>query len=168
MIVCRLKIVSGGQTGADRGGLRAAMARGFETGGVAPAGWRSEDGKVPLDLRAGLVARGTYTSRTRENIEGADCTILFTRQGTWSPGSNLTERVAREIGHQLLLVELPDSAPNLVRIAHDIRAFLRMVARGKTSLVVNVSGSRESRCPGIEREVERVLLLAFIAVGGEA
>ena len=39
-----LKIVSGGQTGADRGGLEAAIHLGLDWGGWAPKGWRAEDG----------------------------------------------------------------------------------------------------------------------------
>jgi hypothetical protein len=32
------RLISGGQTGADQGGLRAARAAGIETGGWAPLG----------------------------------------------------------------------------------------------------------------------------------
>ena len=42
-----LKIVSGGQTGVDRGALQAAMDLGLDWGGWAPKGWRSEDGTIP-------------------------------------------------------------------------------------------------------------------------
>ena len=46
-----LKIVSGGQTGADRGGLLAAMDLGLDWGGWAPKGWRSEDCTIPSGYR---------------------------------------------------------------------------------------------------------------------
>jgi hypothetical protein len=41
------RVVTGGQTGADQGGLRAARAAGIATGGWAPQGWltESEDGR---------------------------------------------------------------------------------------------------------------------------
>ena len=41
------KIISGGQTGADRGGLEAAEALGIETGGTVPLGFWTTDGKCP-------------------------------------------------------------------------------------------------------------------------
>ena len=41
------KVVSGGQTGADQAGLRAARAAGIETGGWAPKGWETEEGPAP-------------------------------------------------------------------------------------------------------------------------
>ena len=42
-----IQIVSGGQTGADRGGLDAAVALGIEHRGWCPAGRRAEDGTIP-------------------------------------------------------------------------------------------------------------------------
>jgi hypothetical protein len=36
------KVISGGQTGADQAGRRAARAAGIPTGGWAPLGWKTE------------------------------------------------------------------------------------------------------------------------------
>ena len=41
------KIVSGGQTGADRAGVNAAMEMGIEYGGWFPKGRMAENGKIP-------------------------------------------------------------------------------------------------------------------------
>jgi len=41
------QVVSGGQTGADRAGLDAAMALGIPVGGWCPRGRRAEDGPIP-------------------------------------------------------------------------------------------------------------------------
>lgn len=41
------QIVSGGQTGVDRGALDAALGIGFPIGGWLPKGRRAEDGTVP-------------------------------------------------------------------------------------------------------------------------
>ena len=38
------KIISGGQTGADREALETARDLGIETGGFVPKGWLTEDG----------------------------------------------------------------------------------------------------------------------------
>jgi hypothetical protein len=41
------RIVSGGQTGVDRGALDAALAAKFPCGGWCPADRRAEDGPIP-------------------------------------------------------------------------------------------------------------------------
>ena len=46
MPVANVKIVSGGQTGVDRGALEAAMALGLDFGGWSPHGWIAEDGTI--------------------------------------------------------------------------------------------------------------------------
>ena len=46
------RIVSGGQTGADRGGLDAARAVGLPHGGWCPKGRQAEDGTIPLHYPA--------------------------------------------------------------------------------------------------------------------
>ena len=43
-----IKVVSGGQCGADLGGLLAAELLGIPTGGIAPNGFRTEKGKQPI------------------------------------------------------------------------------------------------------------------------
>jgi hypothetical protein len=42
-----VQVISGGQTGADQGGLRAARACGIPTSGWAPKGWMTEAGPAP-------------------------------------------------------------------------------------------------------------------------
>jgi hypothetical protein len=49
------RVISGGQTGADQGGLRAAQACGIPTGGWAPRGWLTEAGPAPWLADWGLV-----------------------------------------------------------------------------------------------------------------
>lgn len=78
------KIVSGGQTGADRAGLDAAKTLGLETGGYAPHNFVTECGPCPeLGTRYGLVAmarmseRAMYPIRSQKNVDIADATVVF-------------------------------------------------------------------------------------------
>ncbi|MBR1589054.1 MAG: hypothetical protein IJ658_12100 [Kiritimatiellae bacterium] len=43
VVATNVKIVSGGQTGVDRGALEAAMVLGLDFGGWAPHGWIAKD-----------------------------------------------------------------------------------------------------------------------------
>lgn len=79
-----IKIISGGQTGADRAGLDAAKACGIPTGGYAPKGWRvclenGKDGSDPSLAEFGLIELATrdYPPRTKKNVAESDGTIWF-------------------------------------------------------------------------------------------
>ncbi len=70
------KIISGGQTGADRAALDAGLERGFPVGGGCPEGRLAEDG--PIDSRYVLVkVEGGYIGRTRRNVQDSDGTVIF-------------------------------------------------------------------------------------------
>jgi hypothetical protein len=73
-----LKVISGGQTGADIAGLIAAKRCGLVTGGTAPSGFKTEFGPN-FDLRDvyGLIDKGSYKSRTIQNVKDSDSTIAF-------------------------------------------------------------------------------------------
>jgi hypothetical protein len=62
------KIVSGGQSGVDRGALDAALAAGFPCGGWCPADRCAEDGPIPARYPLNSLARGGYRERARQNV----------------------------------------------------------------------------------------------------
>ena len=71
------KVISGGQTGSDQGGLRAAYEHGIATGGWAPKGFKTSVGYEPrLGTLYGLVEhKFGYTARTYTNVKESDGTI---------------------------------------------------------------------------------------------
>src|SRR4051794_27751768 len=98
------RVVSGGQTGADQAGLRAARACGIPTGGWAPLGWQTEDGPAPWLADFGLVELpdGGYPERTRANVRDSTATIWFGDPG--SPGGRTTLRACHKLGMPVLEV----------------------------------------------------------------
>ena len=147
------RIVSGGQTGADRGGLDAAIDLGLEHGGFCPKGRRAEDGAVPARYRLVETASADYAVRTRKNVDASDATVVFTR-GAPTGGSALTAAYAKERGRPLLLVDLATTSAR--RAQSLVRRFL--VESGARTL--NVAGTRESGAPGIADEVRRIVRLS--------
>jgi hypothetical protein len=72
------KIVSGGQTGVDRGALDAALATGFPCGGWCPANRSAEDGPIPDRYPVTPLSSRGNRQRTRQNVLDSDGTaILF-------------------------------------------------------------------------------------------
>ena len=87
------KVISGGQTGIDLIGLTVAKKLNIQTGGVAPKGYRTEEG-FNLSLKEyGLTESKSsdYDVRTKENIISSDGTVLFGNLN--SPGTKLTLKI---------------------------------------------------------------------------
>lgn len=144
-------IISGGQTGADRGGLRAAIVCGLEHGGWCPKGRIAEDGRIPSMYRLTEDTTKDYRPRTRLNVRAADSTLIF-NYGKLRGGTLLTVNICEELEKHYLVVDL-DMGTN-ERIA--TRAVEHYFLAADPS-VVNVAGPRESKVPGVELEVERIL-----------
>src|ERR1700732_1716178 len=96
------KIISGGQTGADRAGLDFAIYAGLEHGGYVPRGRKAEDGRI--DARYNLVELSTssYPARTRRNIAEGDGTVIFSLERRLSGGTKLTCEHPLKLGKPVL------------------------------------------------------------------
>jgi len=149
------KVISGGQTGADRGGLDAAIACGLAYGGWVPKGSRAEDGRVPDRYRMREHHEWGYAGRTKKNVGDSDATLVFSSsRETAGPGTRLTLDYALRARMPCLFIELNRGREANVRAIH---SWLRRVR----PTVLNVAGSRESTCPGIEVRVRDILVEVF-------
>jgi hypothetical protein len=74
-----LKIISGGQSGADQGALYGARDAGIPTGGFAPYNFLTEKGNADwLATKFGIVDSNVgYKERTTTNVGAADITLWF-------------------------------------------------------------------------------------------
>jgi hypothetical protein len=86
------KIVSGGQTGADRAALDFALEQGIPHCGWCPKGRLAEDG--PIDARYQLTETSSksYLQRTERNVRDSDGTVIFAAKLTG--GSKRTAELA--------------------------------------------------------------------------
>ncbi len=147
-------IVSGGQTGADRGALDAAIELGLEHGGWCPRGRRAEDGLIPARYQLRETTATDYAARTERNVLDSDGTLLVTR-GAPTGGSALTAALARRHGRPCLHVDLAQTPQPAAAAA--VRAWLasHRVAR------LNVAGPRASHAPQIADDVRALLRAAL-------
>jgi hypothetical protein len=145
------RIVSGGQTGVDRGALDAAIELGIEHGGWCPQGRIAEDGVISADYRLREAESPEYPVRTERNIVDSDGTLIFFRERLFG-GTELTRRLAVKCGKPHFLVDLSGKVDHAA-----IRQWLTV----NKIRVLNVAGPRESNYPGIgqaAREAIRLLL----------
>ncbi len=92
------KIVSGGQTGADRAALDWALSHGVPCGGWCPRGRKAEDGPIDAKYPLKETPSASYLQRTEWNIRDSDVTILFSIEPTLTGGSLRTMEFARKHG----------------------------------------------------------------------
>lgn len=165
------KVISGAQTGSDRGALDAAMKLGIPHGGFVPKGRRAEDGRIPDRYRVEELLTGSYPARTRRNVVESDGTIVFT-VGAAERGSALTIAICRELGKPHFVVDLRGLASEEGKTPIDVYvdggktlelspsfldAILSWITRSSIR-TLNVAGNRESVSPGIQVQVRDILV----------
>jgi hypothetical protein len=147
------KIVSGGQTGADRGALDAALNLGLSVGGWCPRGRRAEDGPIHSRYPLRETPSDDYAQRTEWNVRDSDATLILAR-APLTGGTALTRDLAERLGKPWLILD---------PAATDSSDRLRDWLAAHRVEVLNIAGPRESQEPGIGEEVRRFLAAFFVA-----
>ncbi len=148
------RIISGGQTGVDRGALEAAIAFGLEHGGWCPAGRLSEDGTIPSRYHLAELESSEYAARTERNVLDADATLILYGKRLTS-GTRLTALIAKRLKRPLLAIRI-DHRKAVSEICH----WLRQIQPS----TLNVAGPRGSTHPEIESQCCDLLLKVFECV----
>lgn len=147
------RIISGGQTGADRGGLDFARQVGITMGGWCPKGRKAEDGKVPDVYPLIETASADYLERTRMNAENSDGTLVVFIPPL-KGGSAKTVQFAQDARKYTLAIQC---TRDVQQASLDVRRWIE----SNNIRVLNVAGSRGSRAPGIHDYVVMLLRAAF-------
>lgn len=147
------KIISGGQTGADRAGLDAARAFGIKTDGYCPKNFMTEAGS-DLSLKTfGLkqTASSNPSIRTKLNAVHSDGTVIFCKSDTGKTnagdGTIYTLKVLKDSGKPHII------NPNAIDLTEWI-----VINKIKT---LNVAGNRESKYPGVYKNSLNILKGVF-------
>jgi hypothetical protein len=147
------KVVSGGQTGADRAGLDAAMAAGIPVGGYCPKGRLAEDGTIPDRYPLTELIKGAYSARTEKNVVESDGTLIL-NIGKVTGGTKLTLEYAKRHNKPYLVVQLDSTVQ-----ADATQNWLD----SNNIHVLNIAGPRESKCPGLHANALEFLRKVFVA-----
>lgn len=136
------KIVSGGQTGADRAALDWAITHHIAHGGWCPKGRLAADGLLPLCYQLRETESAGYRQRTKRNVQDSDATLIF-NIGELEGGTQQTVRFAVTLKKPHRVFQLDQR--ELPAIAGEIVEWLKQDQFAS----LNIAGPREEKRPGI-------------------
>jgi hypothetical protein len=144
------RIVSGGQTGADRAALDFAIAHGIQHGGWCPLGRLAEDASIEPRYALCETPLRAYAQRTRWNVRDSDGTVIFSIAPRLAGGSAATAAFALRHGKACLHL-------SQALVGHSAAASLRKFILAHRIKVLNIAGPRASTEPGIAAFVAETL-----------
>lgn len=156
----KLLIISGGQTGADRGGLDAAIEMQVDHDGWCPKGRLAEDGVIPPQYKLRETESREYKVRTKRNVDWANVTVIFT-DGALNGGSKLTYDYCVSKAIPVVIVGLRNwDGKTIFEIASWLSGQLQHHAAANKfeTFIINVAGSRASKSPHIQFDVKQIMV----------
>ena len=136
------KVISGGQTGADEGGLIAGRKAGYEVSGYIPKGFLTENGPNPdLGRTYNLIETdsSSYVPRTYANAKWGEGTIRFASDFA-SRGEIATLDGIKKAKRTHIDVDINNPIP--------VEDVVKWLKENKIE-ILNIAGNRESVSPGI-------------------
>lgn len=155
MLAHTLKIVSGGQTGADRAALDWAIAHQVSHGGWCPKGRKAEDGILDPRYNLTETPSSEYSERTEWNVRDSDGTVIFSISKAIFEGTLLTVELAKKYEKPCIHIcrKLIDINP--------VSQFQLFLSRFEI-VNLNVAGPRASDEPEVYQFVREILDRAFL------
>ncbi len=148
------KIISGGQTGVDRGALDAAIKLMIPHGGWIPLGRLTEEGPLPQKYKLAETDNSSYADRTEKNVRDADGTLIISR-GPLTGGSEYTREMAVRHNRPWLHIDL-----KLIPAFQAAKAINDWISKGGIE-ILNVAGPRASKDARIYQDTLNILESAY-------
>ena len=149
------KIISGGQTGADRAGLDYALAAGIAHGGWCPHGRPAEDGDIPDCYLLCETPSADPLQRTEWNVRDSDATVIFSIGHKLGGGSKRTAEFARQYRRPWLHLSRERAGGMAGQL---LAEFVTKQSIG----ILNIAGPRESEEPAVGNFVRECLAQAHV------
>jgi len=158
------KIMSGGQTGADRAALDVAIKMEIPHFGWVPKGRLAEDGRISDKYNLREIPTDIYADRTKQNVLDSNGTVILSH-GELTGGSKLTQELAKEHHRPYLHINIHKTPPFFA--ATQINNWIME----NNINVLNVAGPRASNDPEIYKDtlhiLESTLLLNMVGASSK-
>ena len=148
------KIVSGGQTGADRAALDFAIKNNIPHGGWVPKGRIADDGPIAGEYNLKEMPTDSYHARTEQNVIDSDGTVIITR-GPLTGGSRYTHQMAKQHRKPCLIIDLARTK------VYEAGATIMIWVTDNKISTLNVAGPRASKNRHIYDQVTEILELVL-------
>ncbi|MEA1948571.1 MAG: putative molybdenum carrier protein [Thermodesulfobacteriota bacterium] len=148
------KIISGGQTGADRAALDVAIKLGISHGGWIPKGRLTENGMLDNKYHLKEMETANYNKRTEQNVIDSDGTLIISH-GKLTGGSDYTRDMVLGHGRPWLHIDL--NKTESFQAAKQIKSWLA----DHDIEVLNVAGPRANKDTAIYQATVDILETAF-------
>lgn len=133
------KIISGGQTGADRAAFDFALEKGIEIGGFVPKNRMAEDGEISAKYPNLLETRAKNPAkRTELNVKYSDATLILSH-GKLTGGSKKTLQLAEKWQKPFLHIDFCEMS--LEEAVLKVRNWLESI----NCQELNIAGARASK-----------------------
>ncbi len=133
------KIISGGQTGADRAAFDFALEKGIEISGFVPKNRMAEDGKISAKYPNLLETRAKNPARRTElNVKYSDATLILSH-GELTGGSKKTLQLAEK--HLKPFLHIDFAEMSLKEAVQKTKVWLKSI----NCQELNVAGARASK-----------------------
>jgi len=153
------KIISGGQVGAEKAALDAAIKYNFPHGGWIQKGRKTEDGILPYEYKLKELKSGVYPNYTERNVINSDGTLIISHSRLMG-GSALPKKLAEKYNRYCLHIDLNETPAFIA--ASKINSWITE----HNIKILNVTGSRASNDPKIYQDskyiTEGVILLSLV------
>lgn len=144
-------IISGGQTGVDRGALNAALSLDWPCGGTCPEGRRDELGVIPQHYPLTESSSSEWEVRTRINVDNADATLILVHEEPLAGGTRLTAEYAAQKGKPVRVEVAPwDQESTAAWVKAHAEAVLNVAGPRGALHIRRFDASRSDRFPGRE------------------
>jgi hypothetical protein len=144
------KIISGGQTGADRAALDVAIRLSIPHRGWCPRGRRAEHGIIEDSYKLSETPSADPVQRTEWNVRDSDGTVIFSISPKLSGGSAMTELFARQHRKPCLHISREREGERATEM------LARFLNENKIQ-ILNVAGPRYSEEPDVAEFVIQTL-----------